>query len=100
MTQRTIYFKTRTPEHVTDIVTKAGEIAKAHSVGTAADDLLDAIVSGKLSVQPAHTQPLDPNPRLTLAQTLERSAAALQDVDPLLAEELRKRLWLIRAALQ
>ena len=98
--QRTIYFKDKHGDanRLTEIITQTGEIAHALGVGDTAGDLLAAIANGAIGLQATQSTP---NPsRLTLTQIIERAAAALQNTDPHLAEELRQKKVAIMALLQ
>ena len=98
---RTIYFKDECGNSaaITQIILQAGELARALGIGTSPADLLVAAVNGKISIKPA--TPINPTdtPTLTLLQTLERAAILLDDVDPALAQELRKRRIVLMAVL-
>jgi len=97
----TIYFKDKHGDAaaITQIILQAGELARALGIGTSPADLLVAAVNGAVNIKP--TTPLNPTdtPTLTLNQLLERSAALLNDVDPALAQELRKRRIVLMAVL-
>lgn len=93
--KRTINFKLRSLEQINQTIYACNDLALATGLGTTAADILVALAAGKTQLTPTLPALSTDATHLTLPQLLERCAAKL-DADPVLAEELRHRVKMLR----